>query len=157
MIEASVWIASSTELVELCELLSLAGTTGRFSAEMMPVVTVLDSPSGAPTATTFWPIARLEESPRVAGVSPLTPLAWITARSLASSRPTIFAGVILPLPKVTVMLSPAVAAAATTWLLVRISPLEEMMIPLPSSPVPSAALTEIVTTDGRILAAAAVT
>jgi hypothetical protein len=39
--------------------------TGRFSAEMIPLVTVPDKPSGEPNATTASPIATALESPWV--------------------------------------------------------------------------------------------
>ncbi len=41
--------------------------TGRFLALMMPVVTVSDSPKGAPIAMVASPTATFSESPRVRG------------------------------------------------------------------------------------------
>ncbi len=41
--------------------------TGRFLALMMPVVTVSDSPKGAPMAIVESPTATLSESPRGSG------------------------------------------------------------------------------------------
>src|SRR5690606_40328548 len=49
LIAASIWIAFVTDV--LCEVCDEAAT-GRSSAEMMPVVTVLARPSGLPTAIT---------------------------------------------------------------------------------------------------------
>ncbi len=42
--------------------------TGRFFALMMPVVTVLDRPKGAPIAIVESPTATLSELPRVSGL-----------------------------------------------------------------------------------------
>ena len=111
LIAASVWIASSTdwlELLLLCEpLLSLAGTTGRLSAETMPVVTVLDRPSGEPTATTL-----LADDDR-RGVAEGRRGEAADARWPGSPRgrwpgpvPTIVAGAVLPSSKVTVIVPP---------------------------------------------------
>src|ERR1700758_4004600 len=119
--------------------------TGRFSALMIPVVTVPDRPSGDPIATTGWPTRRSVEEPIVMGVRPETPCTRITAISLVGSAPTTVKGAVRPSEKVTVVfgagppgapglggapggprlppgLFPGLAAAATTWLLVRISP-----------------------------------
>jgi hypothetical protein len=79
--------------------------TGRFSALTMPLVTVPCRPSGEPIATTCSPGARSAELPRVALVRPLTPLAWITARSVTGSRPTMLAVAVLPSLSVTEMLA----------------------------------------------------
>ena len=60
--------------------------TGRLSAEMMPLVTVLSRPNGEPIATTSWPTLRSAELPSVAGVRPDLPSALMTARSVSGSR-----------------------------------------------------------------------
>ncbi len=44
--------------------------TGRSFALMMPVVTVLERPNGAPIAMVESPTATLSESPRASGASP---------------------------------------------------------------------------------------
>src|SRR3984957_1733324 len=112
--------------------------TGRSSALMMPVVTVPSSPSGEPTATTFWPTTRLPEEPRVIGVKPDTPGARTTAMSLLGSAPTMVNGVVRPSAKVTFVSGPPAPAgvslaADTTWLFVMIRPSEDRMTPEPSS------------------------
>ena len=61
---------------------------------------------------------------KVAGVSPDTPSALITARSARASAPTTLAVAVLPSLKVTVI-EPPLAALATTWLLVTIVPSAE--------------------------------
>ena len=72
LIAASVWMASSTVFWFPA---SPPAATGRFSALMMPVVTVPSRPSGEPIATTSWPTRRLPDEPSVIGVSPDTPSA----------------------------------------------------------------------------------
>ena len=115
LIAASVWIASVTEDWPS----SPAVATGRSRALMIPVVTVPWRPSGAPMATTGWPTCSVEESPIAAGVSPDASCAWTTARSVIGSRPTMVASYVVP-TLVTTCIWPPLAAAATTWLLVRI-------------------------------------
>ena len=66
-------------------------TTGRFSAEIIPAVTVLAKPSGEPMAITASPTLTLEESPNLI-TGRLPTLILITATSYATSRPTIVAG-----------------------------------------------------------------
>ena len=83
-------------------------------------------------------------------------MAWITARSVTGSRPTMVAEAVLPSLSVTEMLPPPSAASATTWLLVRISPSDESTMPVPSPP-PWAVLTSIETTLGSTAAATAST
>jgi hypothetical protein len=97
----------------------------------MPVVTVPCSPPGEPIAMTSSPTCTESESPNFAGVSPETPSAWITARSLDGSVPTTDAFTVLPSAKVTVSFS----APETTWLLVRMRPSAPMITP---EPTPSA-------------------
>src|ERR1700758_3522373 len=129
--------------------------TGRFIALMIPVVTVPDKPSGDPIATTGWPTRRSDEEPIVMGVRPEIPCTRITAISLVGSAPTTVNGAVRPSENVTVVFGggppgppggppgppgappgappgppgppPGFAAAATTWLLVRISPSADRM------------------------------
>ena len=58
---------------------------------MIPSVTVLDRPSGAPIATATSPTWTSSESAKVAGVRPLAPSSLTTARSEAGSVPTTVA------------------------------------------------------------------
>ncbi len=92
--------------------------TGRCSVETMPSVTVFESPSGAPTASTAWPTFRTSELAKVAAFRPLTPLILSTARSADGSVPTMVAATVWPSLSVT-FTDPPPAAALTTWLLVR--------------------------------------
>ena len=62
----------------------------------MPDVTVADRPSGDPTATTPAPTCRSAEVPSLAGVSPDTDFALITARSSVVSAPTTVAVAVVP-------------------------------------------------------------
>lgn len=133
--------------------------TGRFSALTMPLVTVLSRPNGEPIATTSWPTLRSLELPSVAAVRPDWPSALITARSVTGSRPTMSALAVLPSLNDTVTEPPS-AAASTTWLLVRMSPSLEMMMPVPLPPDSSPELsprTLICTVEGRTLDATAST
>ena len=111
--------------------LGLPTETGRFSALTMPEVTVASRPNGEPIATTFSPTADLvrlaDASP---GCRPETPSALITARSVSGSVPTTCAFLADPSLKFTEMVPPWPATDAT-WLLVRISPSELMMMPEP--------------------------
>ena len=152
LIAASVWMASST-VFWFCT--SPPAATGRFSALMMPVVTVPSSPSGEPIATTSWPTRRFAEEPNVAGVRPETPSARTTAMSLLGSVPTTVNGATLPSAKVTLVCAPpagppgASLDAETTWLLVKIRPSVARMIPEPSSdarPMSTSSLTTLGTT-----------
>ncbi len=60
----------------------------RFSALTMPVVTVFDSPSGAPIAIVWSPTLRAEESANSTGVRSSASVSLITARSYVGSVPT---------------------------------------------------------------------
>ena len=71
LMAASVWTALST--VASLAPDSCPTLTARFSALMIPVVTVPPRPSGAPNATTCWPTRNESELPMVTGVSPETP------------------------------------------------------------------------------------
>jgi hypothetical protein len=55
-------------------------------------VTLLDSPSGAPTTTTGWPTGRSAEDPNALSWGDGASGAFITARSVSGSRPTRIAG-----------------------------------------------------------------
>src|SRR5450631_3495606 len=114
LIAASVWIALR---YDGCEPSLAPVVTGRLIALTMPLVTVPASPSGDPMAIDWSPTTTESESPRVATGSPV--LATLsTARSYEGERPTILPGVVEPSLNCTVIWPPA-AAAATTWLLVR--------------------------------------
>ena len=97
-------------------------------------------------ATTPSPTPRASESPMAAGVRSLTSSAWITARSVTGSVPTMVASAVVPSSKLTES-SPPSAATSTTWLLVRISPSSLRTTPEPD-PDPAAPATLILTTDG---------
>ena len=89
----------------------------------------------------------------VAGVSPETSLAWISAVSVSGSVPRIVASAWLPSLNETVSEPPS-PASSTTWLLVRIRPSELRMMPEPE-PEPWLPITSIFTTEGSTLAATA--
>src|SRR4029079_8641432 len=120
---------------------------GRFRALTMPLVTVASRPNGEPIATTPWPTCRAEECPIVAGVSPDTPWAWISAVAVSGSVPSTLAVAWEPSLNETLS-EPPLPASATTWLLVRILPSSLRMMPDPL-PEPSGPLTLIITTAGR--------
>src|SRR5215207_1365377 len=82
----------------------------------------------------------------VAGVSPLTPSAWMTAVSVSGSVPTTLASACVPSLKDTSS-SPLSPASSTTWLLVRICPSDDKMMPEPD-PCPWGPATSILTTEG---------
>ena len=68
---------------------STATSTGRLSAETIPVVTVLDRPRGAPIAMTGAPTVRCEDEPKRATVRSEGGLtSRMTARSVVRSWPT---------------------------------------------------------------------
>ncbi len=153
LIAASVWIAGYVVLwLDCCgwpgascpseELID----TGRFVALTMPLVTVASRPNGEPIATTFSPTAIFFAVLIVAGRRPETPSALMTARSVTGSVPTTRALAALPSLKLT-DISPCSPATEATWLLVRISPSELMMMPEPE-PCSCALRTLIFTTEG---------
>ena len=117
LIEASVCRASMT--VSVSEP-SPDNGTGRCSALMMPCVTVLRSPSGAPAARTSSPTRTLSESPSRATLRLSTLSTLSTAKSVLGSRPTRLAGTSLPSLNTTVVLNwlGLLAASEITWLLV---------------------------------------
>jgi hypothetical protein len=121
------------------------------SALTIPLVTVAPSPNGEPMATTPSPTLRSEDLPMSAAVRPLTPSAFTTARSVTGSVPTIFALAVVPSLKLTEMLPPSPATAAT-WLLVRIVPSAVRMIPEPE-PASFWPVTLSWTTEGSTLEA----
>ena len=96
LMEASIWMALvMTRSEDACvwswevESSSMDTSTGRFSAETMPVVTVLDRPSGAPIAMTGAPTWRVEEVVKRATVRSSGGLSRrMTARSVVLSWPT---------------------------------------------------------------------
>ncbi len=81
LIGALVWIASGSTVPG--ELAEPGSVTTRPAAEMMAWVTLPDSPSGLPTASTTSPTRALAESPNEAGTRPARSSTRITARSLA--------------------------------------------------------------------------
>src|SRR3954454_22213799 len=102
-------------------------------------------------ATTAWPTCSCEDLPIVAGVSPETPCALITAMSVTGSVPTTSALAVLPSLKFTVIVPP-LPATETTCLLVRIAPSARRTMPEPE-PEPDEPVTLIFTTEGRTEAA----
>ncbi len=112
----------------------------------MPLVTVASSPNGDPIATTFSPTAIFFDVLMVAGCRPDTPSALMTARSVTGSVPMTRAFLAVPSLKLT-DISPCWPATEATWLLVRISPSELMMMPEPE-PCSCALRTLIFTTEG---------
>ena len=117
----------------------------------MPEVTVEFRPYGEPIATTDWPTWRSDDLPIVAGVRPDTPSALITAMSVTGSVPTTVALAVVPSLKFTVML-PLSPATEATWLLVRMLPSADRMMPEPE-PEPDEPVTLILTTEGSTVAA----
>ena len=117
LIEASVCTPSMT--VSVSEPSPDSGT-GRFRALMMPWVTVLRSPSGAPAAITSSPTVSLSESPIRATTRLSTLSTFSTARSVLGSRPTRLAGTSVPSLNTTDIwnLLGFVAASEITWLFV---------------------------------------
>ncbi len=96
-------------------------------AETIPAVTVPPSPNGLPTAITHWPGSTSSESPSWMKANLPGRTIRSRARSVRGSRPTIFAGRVLPSSRVTV----TEVAPLTTWLLVTTKPSGEMMKPEP--------------------------
>ena len=80
---------------------------------MMPLVTVSDRPSGAPTATTVCPTDSELDLAKIAAVRLASPSTLITARSSGESRPTIFALALRPSARVT-LIFPPLAPTETT-------------------------------------------
>ena len=79
--DPSDWVGESSDS-------SWVVTTGRLTAETMPVVTVEDRPSGLPIAMTSWPVTTWSESPNCATVrSEGASVSLMTARSVAGSVP----------------------------------------------------------------------
>src|SRR6185436_9542251 len=112
--------------------------TLRPTAETMPSVTLERSPSGLPRASTMSPTATCDESAKVAGRGRAVAMR-ITARSLAASRPTTFAGWLWPEASVTTRR----VACATTCALVTTSPRASK-----TTPEPRSCGVRICTTDG---------
>src|SRR5215469_4193160 len=120
----------------------------------IPLVTVEDRPSGAPSATTGWPTSSVFESPIVTAGRPVSST-LITAMSVSASRPTSVAAAALPSLNSTLSVPP-LAAGAITWLLVRMYPSDLMTSPDPV-PAPPAPLALMVTTEGSTSLATCVT
>src|SRR5207245_3105251 len=109
-------------------------------------------PNAFPSATTVSPTLSDDESANLTVGKPDTlPSIWITAMSCEMSTPTTWAEYFCERPcTVTVML----VEPLTTWLLVRISPVELMSMPWPAAaPLPSTVLMS--TMAGLTLAAIA--
>ena len=109
LIDASVWMASASTALR-----SPSPCTGtvRPSALTTPVVTVLESPSGAPSATTGCPTCSVDESPGWMTGSD-DAVTFTTAMSARSDRPTRVAGCVDPSLKSTTISAPSAAGAIT--------------------------------------------
>ena len=95
------------------------GCTGRFSALMMPLVTVPARPRGEPKATTGSPTRTPAELPSVSTGRLGTYCGLITAMSEYGSAPTSFAGSVRPPSKITRRAACVTwPSRVTTWLLV---------------------------------------
>ena len=93
--------------------------TGRLRALTIPVVTVLASPSGLPTAMTGSPTETAAESAIAMGARFVGGFLRVrTARSVEGSVPAIVASYVRPSDKVTVI-DPPDPPAVATWLFVR--------------------------------------
>jgi hypothetical protein len=109
-------------------------------------VTVFDSASGAPTASTGSPTWIVSESANSTGGRPVWSI-FRTATSDSVSVPTSRAGAVRPSEKVTVIEAPPLGPP-TTWSLVSTYPSPDTMKPEPRLPeLPARA--RIVTTLGR--------
>ena len=113
----------------------------------MPDVTVPDSPSGAPSATTGWPPRTPSDDPIAITFSSCGGSTRSTARSVCGSRPVMVAGTVAPSENTT-LTDPPPTAAEITWLLVRMYPSDLITSPDPLPPPPSGLVTLMVTTDG---------
>ncbi len=113
---------------------SLPAVMSWFRAEMLPSVTVgaPPRPSALPMATTLWPTDSVEESATVTVGRPDTPWIWRSATSSVGSAPITFA---IDVPECPAMVTRMLVAPAITWLLVRISPVEVRITPVPA-PLP---------------------
>ena len=122
MIDASIWIAFvTTRSEEACVPSSEVAdsstetSTGRLSAETMPVVTVFDRPRGAPIAMTGAPTSRFAEEAKRATVRSEGGFSRrMTARSVVLSWPTTTALYRRPSARVT-WICPPPRAEAMTW------------------------------------------
>jgi hypothetical protein len=115
LIDASVWIAPTR--CAFCPF-SDGTRTYRSSALTIPVVTVLVSPRGEPSATTGSPTWRFSDFPSVIAGRSVASFALITARSVSGSLPTIVASEVSPSVR-RIETVPPFAATLMTWLLVR--------------------------------------
>src|SRR5215470_16109136 len=114
--------------------------TVRPTADTMPFVTLLVSPSGLPIASTMSPTATLLESANVAGLSPDASLTWMTARSSGGYAPTSVPCSVLAVPEGVTW---KVVAEPTTWAFVTMLPLLSN-----TTPEPRSTLVRMRTTDG---------
>jgi hypothetical protein len=122
---------------------------------MIPEVTVPDSPSGAPIATTGSPTFTVADEPSAMTLSPWEGWMWSTARSVCGSRPVIVAASVCPSANST-WTEPPLAATEMTWLFVRMYPSGRITSPDPV-PLPLLPLAAIVTTEGMTSSATGVT
>src|SRR6516165_8997023 len=153
LMEASVCSADTSNAVPSA---SPGTSTVRSRALMMPDVTVPDSPSGAPIATTGWPTFTDDDEPSEITLSWREVCTWSTARSVCGSRPVIVAGAVCPSANSTPT-EPPLPATAMTWLLVKMYPSDRMISPDPVPPPPPLPLAEIVTTEGMTWSATEIT
>ena len=143
LMAASVWIAPARTVVPPPAL----GTgMWRFNALTIPLVTVPDSPSGAPRATTGCPTTRTSRRARVSTGRPVRST-FNRARSVIGSVPIRVAGSRSPSLNSTSIV-PELTASAITWSLVSTRPSAEMIEPLPE-PALSLPVANTVTTEGR--------
>ena len=110
LMEASVCTADTSS----ADLSFSPGTcTVRSRALTMPDVTVPESPSGAPIATTGWPTFT-DDDPSEITLSWREVCTLSTARSVCGSRPVIVAGAVCPSANSTSTEPPLAAATEMT-------------------------------------------
>ena len=150
LIAASVWIASST-VFWFCA--SPPAATGRLSALTMPVVTVPSRPSGEPIGDDVLADPQIAGRTERDGRQPGGPVGLhdrdVTAGIGADHRERRGVAVGEGDLGLHAAWPPVPLAAATTWLLVRMSPSVERMMPEPSSdclPMSVSSLTTLGTT-----------
>ncbi len=101
----------------------------RFTAEMMPTVTVPPRPKGLPIAITQSPTRILVELPKLTALRGFVGVTLSSAKSVLVSRPSTFSTLsFVPSGKLTMISS----ASAMTWLLVTIRPEGSTTKPDPS-------------------------
>ena len=120
----------------------LPSLTVRPVADTMPWVTLDDSPSGEPIASTIWPTSTFEESPNSAAFSPSGfRSSLMTARSCCGYVETSFA---VNSSSLLAVVTLKVFSSPTTCAFVTMCPLSSYTTPEPRSLV-----ARICTTDGR--------